>query len=96
MGDGEDGQNEIAELETRVSDTKLSKEAKEKAEGMAAAAGVKLGPLLSINESRGGGFTPQPMMSRAYSAEMGDAVTPISAGDQTLSVSVNLSYGIGE
>ena len=32
LGDGEDGQNEIAELETRVSDTKLSKEAKEKAE----------------------------------------------------------------
>ena len=32
LGDGEDGQNEIAELETRVNDTKLSKEAKEKAE----------------------------------------------------------------
>ena len=32
LGDGEDGQNEIAELETRVSDTKLSKEAKGKAE----------------------------------------------------------------
>ena len=32
LGDGEDGQNEIAELETRVSATKLSKEAKEKAE----------------------------------------------------------------
>merc|ERR1712224_207952 len=32
LGDGEDGQNEIAELEARVKDTKLSKEAKEKAE----------------------------------------------------------------
>ena len=32
LGDGEDGQNEIAELETRVNDTKLSKEAKGKAE----------------------------------------------------------------
>ena len=32
LGDGEDGQNEIAELETRVHGTKLSKEAKEKAE----------------------------------------------------------------
>ena len=32
LGDGEDGQNEIAELEARVNDTKLSKEAKEKAE----------------------------------------------------------------
>ncbi len=30
LGDGEEGQNEMAELETRVSDTKLSKEAREK------------------------------------------------------------------
>ncbi|MEM8576760.1 MAG: endopeptidase La [Pseudomonadota bacterium] len=33
LGDGEDGKNEIAELEARIADTKLSKEAKEKAEG---------------------------------------------------------------
>ena len=32
LGDGEDGQNEVAELEKRVSETGLSKEAKEKAE----------------------------------------------------------------
>ncbi|MHA6325667.1 endopeptidase La [Roseivivax sp. CAU 1753] len=33
LGDGEDGQNEVAELEKRVAETKLSKEAREKAEG---------------------------------------------------------------
>ncbi|MGV8951737.1 MAG: LON peptidase substrate-binding domain-containing protein, partial [Cypionkella sp.] len=33
LGDGEDGQNEMAELEARVKVTKLSKEAREKAEG---------------------------------------------------------------
>jgi ATP-dependent Lon protease len=32
LGDGEDGQNEIAELEERIAATKLSKEAREKAE----------------------------------------------------------------
>ncbi|MBJ2153771.1 endopeptidase La [Paracoccus sp. IB05] len=32
LGDGEDGQNEIAELEARIAKTQLSKEAKEKAE----------------------------------------------------------------
>ncbi|MGB1643245.1 MAG: endopeptidase La, partial [Paracoccaceae bacterium] len=32
LGDGEDGQNEVAELESRVSETKLSKEAREKAD----------------------------------------------------------------
>ncbi len=33
LGDGEDGQNEVAELEERIAGTKLSKEAREKAEG---------------------------------------------------------------
>ena len=33
LGDGEDGEGEIAELEERIAATKLSKEAKEKAEG---------------------------------------------------------------
>ena len=33
LGDGDDGQNEVAELEERIENTKLSKEAKEKAEG---------------------------------------------------------------
>jgi ATP-dependent Lon protease len=32
LGDGEEGQNEIAELETRIAATKLSKEAREKAD----------------------------------------------------------------
>jgi ATP-dependent Lon protease len=32
LGDGEDGQNEVAELESRIAETKLSKEAREKAE----------------------------------------------------------------
>jgi len=32
LGDGEDGQNEVAELEARVAKTKLSKEAREKAD----------------------------------------------------------------
>ena len=32
LGDGEDGQNEVAELEARIADTKLSAEARDKAE----------------------------------------------------------------
>ncbi|ABG32471.1 endopeptidase La [Roseobacter denitrificans] len=32
LGDGEDGKNEVAELEAKIADTKLSKEAREKAE----------------------------------------------------------------
>ena len=98
------GVNNINQVQFTVKDPKNAldkarkdaiREAKEKAKGMAEAAGVKLGPLLSINESNRGGVSPQPMMMRAR-LESADAVTPISAGDQTLSVSVNLSYGIGE
>jgi ATP-dependent Lon protease len=33
LGDGDEGQNEVAELEKRVAETKFSKEAREKAEG---------------------------------------------------------------
>ncbi|MEX0320127.1 MAG: endopeptidase La [Ruegeria sp.] len=33
LGDGEDGKNEVAELEQKIAETKLSKEAREKAEG---------------------------------------------------------------
>jgi len=33
LGDGEEGQDEVAELEARIAETKLSKEAREKAEG---------------------------------------------------------------
>ncbi|RKF15234.1 endopeptidase La [Roseovarius spongiae] len=33
LGDGEEGEGEVAELEKRISETKLSKEAREKAEG---------------------------------------------------------------
>ncbi|KTF07931.1 ATP-dependent protease La [marine sediment metagenome] len=33
LGDGEDGQNELAELEQKIAATKFSKEARDKAEG---------------------------------------------------------------
>jgi len=62
---------------------------------MAEAVGVKLGPLLAMSESNRGGM-PQPAIMRNDHIEMSDAIIPISAGEQTLSVSANLSYGIVE
>lgn len=97
------GVNTINQVQFTVKDPKTAldqareeaiRDAKDKAESMAAAAGVTLGPLLSMNESRSGGMV-QPVM-RASAMEMGRASTPISAGEQTLSVTVNLSYGLGE
>lgn len=98
------GVNNINQVQFTVKDPKTAmetarmdaiREAKAKAEAMADAAGVNLGALISLRES-GGNMMPQPMLMRAARMEMGDAVTPISAGEQTLSVSVNLTYGIEE
>jgi len=96
------GVNNINQVRFSVKDPKNAlnkaredaiREAREKAESMAEAAGVKLGPLLSMTENSGGS-NPQPIYARAAAMEMSSVSTPISAGDQTLSVSVNLSYGI--
>ena len=100
------GVNNINQVQFSVKDPKAAlakaredaiREARAKAESMAEAAGVKLGPLMSMNENSHNN-TPRPMMMRA--ASYGDGAptsqTPISAGEQTMSVNVNLSYGIVE
>lgn len=63
------------------------KDALRKAKIYVAAAGVALGPVLTINE-HGGGGRPQPMFARAMAME--DSSVPIAAGEQTLSTSVTL------
>lgn len=65
--------------------------ARAKAESMANAAGVRLGRILSLSES-GNTYNPQPMMMR--SASMDSAPTPIAAGEQNISVTVNITYEI--
>lgn len=70
-------------------------DAREKAEAMAKAAGVKLGPLLDLNENNFNS-SPQPMMTYARMEVASDAVTPISAGEQSMQVTVNLTYAISE
>ncbi|MEP6343702.1 MAG: SIMPL domain-containing protein [Maricaulaceae bacterium] len=71
---------------------KAIKAAKAKAEAMASAAGVSLGDLTSISENSRGGFTPQTVaFARTASVQ---STTPIAAGEQNLSVTVNLTYAI--
>ena len=67
------------------------KDALRKAKIYVAAAGVALGPVITINE-HGGGGRPQPMFARAMSMEAADV--PIAAGEQTLSTSVTLVIGL--
>ena len=75
--------------------TDAIKQAKAKAQSMAEAAGVKLGKVLEIRESTGG-FGQQPPMMMARGMEMDAAPTPISGGEQTLSVTVNITYALDE
>jgi hypothetical protein len=66
-------------------------QAKEKAKQLADAAGVSLGPLLSITE---GTSTPPPI---PYAAQASRAMAdvPIEPGTQDLRVTVDLVYAVG-
>jgi len=97
------GVNNINGVQFSIKDSKAARdkaredairEAREKAESMASAAGVKLGKLKSLSES-GGNFRPQPV-AYALEARSAGASTPVAAGEQAISVTVNMSYDIIE
>ncbi|MDB2439658.1 SIMPL domain-containing protein [Hellea sp.] len=97
------GVNNINGVQFSIKDSKSARdkaredairEAREKAESMAAAAGVKLGKLKSLSES-GGNNNPRPV-AFAMEARSAGASTPVSGGQQAISVTVNMSYDILE
>jgi uncharacterized protein YggE len=65
-------------------------DAHRKAEIYAKAAGVDLGAPLSITEEQ----TSGPIVPRAFKASIAAAPTPIAAGNETLTITVNVSYEI--
>ncbi len=82
--------SEDARSEARI---EAVKKARAKAQEMAAAAGVRLGRIKSMNES--GGFSPPAPVAYARGAAFSAAEsTPISAGEQTLRVTVNMVFEI--
>jgi hypothetical protein len=62
-----------------------------KARTLATAAGVTLGPLLSIQE--GGGIRPVPVFAAAR-AELAAAPAPVAIGEQSVTVNVTMTYAI--
>jgi len=97
------GVNNINGVNFSIKDAKSAKakaredaiaNAKAKADAMAKSAGVRLGKILEIRESSGGHRPPQPMMMARGMAE--DVSTPIAAGEQTLSVTVSMTYAIDQ
>jgi uncharacterized protein YggE len=59
----------------------------------AQSAGVKLGPILSISEA-GGPRPPQPVARMAARAAVAEASVPIAQGEQSISASVNIVWGL--
>jgi uncharacterized protein YggE len=93
------GANDIGNVSFEVSQaSKLLDDAREKAvadarrkaEIYARAAGVTLGAPLSISEEG----APQPMFRAKMAAPMAAAPTPIAQGEETLSISVNVTWAI--
>lgn len=65
-------------------------DAMSKAKVLAEAAGVTLGPVVSISE-QGGGYRPEPMMEMARMASV-----PVAAGETTIGARVTMVFSIGE
>lgn len=67
-------------------------DAMRKAKVYAGAAGVTLGPVVTISES--GGYQPPVPMVRAKALMADSAPVPVAAGEQTLAVDVNITWEI--
>jgi len=73
-----------------------AKDAKEKAQAVAEAAGVQLGEILTINpESVNWPIRPRPLMMRAMTLPAAvEAQEPLAAGEQTLTGVVTMTFAI--
>jgi len=96
----ESGANNINGIQFSIKDAEAAKSearreavknARQKADEMATAAGVRLGRILQMSESTNS-FSPQPVL-RGFAAESAQS-TPVQGGQQTLSVTVNITYAI--
>lgn len=71
---------------------KAVEDARARAERLAQLAGVKLGPVVSITETEGGGSGPVPMFAMAKM----DAGAPVERGELTVSTTVHVVYALPE
>ena len=68
------------------------RDATERAQAYASAAGVTLGPILSINE--GASYSPVAYRTRGLAAMSETAPTPIAAGEGSVSANVSITWEI--
>jgi len=93
------GSNQIGGIGFSIHDTKplqaearqdAVKDALDKAKLYADAAGVKLGPIQSIQE--GGGVEPPRPMFRAMAGLMEDKAVPVAGGEESVDASVSITW----
>src|SRR5690606_598051 len=63
-----------------------------KAQTLTEAAGVKLGRVLEIDERSNAPMPPQPMYRMAMAREAASDAVPVAAGENTYSVTVNITF----
>lgn len=88
----------VEDTETLLQEARMKaiKNAISKAEALTGAAGVKLGRIVSINESSRGAPRPK-MLARAMSADMAvESAVPVEAGEASYSTSVSITYEIDQ
>ncbi|MHB1111532.1 MAG: SIMPL domain-containing protein [Devosia sp.] len=71
-------------------------DARAKAELYAAAAGLDLESVRSINESQGYAPPPQPYMKEAMARDTASSPVPVEAGELTFSINVAVTWELGE
>jgi len=82
----------VAEPQAQQDDARKAavKDALRKAEIMVQAAGVKLGPIVMMNEN--GAMQPTPMVMRGRAMAASSAPVPIAQGEMTISADVNIVW----
>jgi hypothetical protein len=85
--------DEPRQLEEQAREKAMA-DARARAEGLARLAGVRLGPVLYVQESSGAVPPPGPIMYRAQAAQAADV--PIERGEHLVTITVNVLYSIAK
>ncbi len=72
------------------------KKARARAETYADALGLRVRRIVSISEGGGGGFRPMPMMAAAAPRAKAEMDTPVSPGETTVSVNLDVVFELGK
>ncbi len=82
-----------AELEEKARKEAVSN-AKQKAQGIAKSAGVKLGKIINVQELREGGISPIPFLEKAADSAGSGRETSITPGENAIRLTIILTYEI--